>query len=437
MIEAGEKFLTPQDPHVPAARGLEFSNYQPRDILGVLEKIGLPANEMERANTLVNYTAEDLVAITAITHNAVAPEADINPTAEAMKLKLPDGTVSKELMDPKERMSYFDLAADLIKELGQKLEPENITDFLERASNTLAVTILVTHPFEDGNGRTARVLAHDIREGLTDESRKAILELRKNRPTQGYKINSFVPKMDELKPTDYLRRIAAPEIPLGSSNEYHKSTADLLVTPYTNSKTKPKILDELSNIKPDDQLPNIKRIHETDHGKIFNALESLGIVITPPTKENIKKGVDRAKELITSGKAIRLLENSPFVDSNSQRDLYDSHPKKEILWLDKPIFVDPKKIMGVPGHESWAGRGRKGSAAMKHRQSGKVMTSFEVISDYATRETPLPALGADGGLSLILTKDGPVLLAENAHRVSAAKLRNEPLGVTSLEIRSA
>ena len=226
---------TIQSPLIQSARGHEGFENQPNNLQGVLEQINLPQNPYERAKTIANFSADDLVALTAVVHQAVAHEADPNPTAERMKMKSPDGTVTRELMDPKDRFTYFELASSLFSELGQQLEPGKETDYLARVGNILALGVLDAHAFGDGNGRTARVLAHLVREGVTDESKPDLALLGKNRPTEGFKITSFIPRSGDSTPADYLRQVAAPDIALGATSEYQNRTKKLFVSPYPNA----------------------------------------------------------------------------------------------------------------------------------------------------------------------------------------------------------
>ena len=82
------------------------------------------------------------------------------------------------------------------------------------------------------------------------------------------------------------------------------------------------------------------------------------------------------------------------------------------------------------------GRGIEGGEEVADRQTGVQRSSLETIFNYASRETQLPGIESDGDLAIILTEKGPILLATNAHRIAAAKLRGEPLRVTNFDIRT-
>ena len=62
-------------------------------------------------------------------------------------------------------MPLFDTAAQLIRALGQTVKPGEEQGYLNRSANVLALSVVLAHTFQDGNGRTARTLAHAVREG--------------------------------------------------------------------------------------------------------------------------------------------------------------------------------------------------------------------------------------------------------------------------------
>jgi hypothetical protein len=111
------------------------------------------------------------------------------------------------------------------------------------------------------------------------------------------------------------------------------------------------------------------------------------------------------------------------------------HRVEAAVWLAEPLHVDPTKIIGAVGFDAWTGRGYQGQGSVSRRDGPSgTRQSILQIEDYATRKTKLPVLGADGGIAIIRANDGVFAFSHNAHRAAAAKLRNEALATTSLEI---
>lgn len=209
-----------------------------QEVYAMAERFNMPKDPGDRAAEVASWNAEDLIAMTTLTHSVIAPEASPTPIETSMNVSSPDGARKTELMKPEERYGYFQHAAELIRTLGSKVEKGDEQQFLNRAGNIVALATVIAHPFEDGNGRTARVSALLVREGYdkkNDEVRQDIITGGTNRPAEGFRINSFVPRMDEMSPEQYLEAVAAADTPLSDPEGQYKQQADrLFTTPFGN-----------------------------------------------------------------------------------------------------------------------------------------------------------------------------------------------------------
>lgn len=214
------------------------------DLFQFLDEMNLPEDDSERAAQISRWSADDIARNATLIHQKLSPKTDPVPSAERRSVSPFDDSDSigekKELIEPENRYALFQAAVNEI----HKLSPEagaNPQAFLERAAYLTGTVIVLAHPFEDGNGRTSRVLGHVIKEGfsLSDyENVEDIKLIGKNRPANGYRVNSYVPatEMTEISvndPVSFLERVAAPEISLSNSEEYHKKLWQNLRTPYT------------------------------------------------------------------------------------------------------------------------------------------------------------------------------------------------------------
>ncbi len=160
------------------------------------------------------------------------------------------------------------------------------------------------------------------------------------------------------------------------------------------------------------------------------------ITAEKPTKDEITDGIRRAQQLVANGKSKDELASISFTSDQIFRE-QGMERVEEAIWLEEPIYVRPEKIIGAGGFNGWTGRGVEGNASVGQREGipgAKPRPSIEQIEDYATRETMLPVLNADGGLLVIQARNGTFVFSANAHRAAAAKLRGEPLGTTALEL---
>ena len=201
-----------------------------------LERLQLNDDPNVRATQLLGLTAEGLLSAVTSIHEAVAPDEahTLSPVARTIKSK--DGATVAELMQPDERLPLFQSAISMISQIAENAQPDEAQIFLNRAGNVLALAIVLAHPFEDGNGRTSRVLGHAIREGYQDTAAydQDLKTVSTNRPDSGFRINSYVPVNEgvELNPTELLAAAASVDIPLNRDDAYKQRVQSSFTTPY-------------------------------------------------------------------------------------------------------------------------------------------------------------------------------------------------------------
>lgn len=169
---------------------------------------------------------------------------------------------------------------------------------------------------------------------------------------------------------------------------------------------------------------------------VRSALEKFGFNSKSPTEEEINEGIKKAREIVEAGAATEYLGQLPFFGESDFKKMTTGVRSKRLAFVGE-MYVRPDQISGSAGHSSWAGRGDMGRGEVTSYKPG-ISTGWSInnIEDFATRESQLPAMDFLA-LDLILTNEGPIVFTENAHRVSAAKLRDEPLRFSSINIYDA
>ena len=200
----------------------------------------------------------------------------------------------------------------------------------------------------------------------------------------------------------------------------------------------PKLF-ELIGTAPRDSTGNYI-FDEQSSKELIQSLKEYGIETGSLSDETIAHGVQEARDIVERGDAIVFLQgDTKFIDNSQMRRLRGDNPKDYRLDLKAVGMIDPYLIKGVEGFDSWAGRGHNGGGEVAVRDGNtglSTRSSIAQISDYATRDTQLPRMDFLA-LDLILTDDGPVYYATNAHRVAAARLRGEKLRFDSINITDA
>ena len=130
-----------------------------------------------------------------------------------------DGTMKigdKETISVEHRYEVMSELVRLIKDSPDEINPARLGD-------VLALGVVLLHPFQDGNGRTARIVGSIFRDeydkGDWENTYKVVAESRDKRREQGgFMINGYIPYLPEGKsqsdPRDvisYLESLLSPE----------------------------------------------------------------------------------------------------------------------------------------------------------------------------------------------------------------------------------
>lgn len=202
------------------------------DVAERIDQISVPQDLHERADDVaLNFGKRgmDIEMVAQAMHQVLVPHIETIPTDYNMQVASPDGARQTELMHPEDRADFFDQAAKLIGELNDQRGEADDEAFLARASNVVALSIVLAHPYANGNGRTARVIGGLLREGPQSEDLKV---LGTERPESGYRINSYLPRDETLTPLEVLRAAAALETPLSDTEAYQQNTYEKFATPF-------------------------------------------------------------------------------------------------------------------------------------------------------------------------------------------------------------
>lgn len=168
--------------------------------------------------------------------------------------------------------------------------------------------------------------------------------------------------------------------------------------------------------------------------QLSNWLNTLGMLGNEPSQEDIAEGIARATKLQNERQLVSVLSSMEFVSEYAVSKHIRNADSSYNIWLEKPMYAEPEKILGAESFTNWLGRGHNGQGQVAIREHRGHRTSLEQIIDYATRDSPLPYLSADGGLNLFIGDEGTFFFSSNSHRAAAAKLRHEPLGFRSLRV---
>jgi hypothetical protein len=217
----------------------EANNSHLARVLQVIEQMGLSSDPNERIAQMGITSGEGILHIATTLHTVLAPENDHTPTTYTMHIAEPDGSNRRHLTEPSERAVIFDKAASYAHTLSSTGESAHATELLGRIGNVVALAIVLAHPFEDGNGRTARTVAQLIREGYdgSDEQISDLKILGSNRVTnQGFRMFSFVPTADgrSSSPDEILAAAASVDIPLGENKTYVARKQRMFTSPFAD-----------------------------------------------------------------------------------------------------------------------------------------------------------------------------------------------------------
>jgi len=216
------------------------SSQSPKEasLMEALEKLGFDIDVHERAEFVASLGAEDLAMMSAVIHSKVAPDVDQNPVDTPMSVGASERTTI--LTEPENRFRLFEEAAEYIQKLAADTQPGEEQLFLNRACNLAALAVVLAHPFEDGNGRTARTLSLLIRDGYNPQDavfRKDLALAATARPIDEYRIESFAPKfVDNKVDNDVLAAAASLDVPFTDTDSYAKRVYASFSSPYSETQ---------------------------------------------------------------------------------------------------------------------------------------------------------------------------------------------------------
>lgn len=150
------------------------------------------------------------------------------------------GAVSRHTAAPADRDGILAKALENAKLVTEKYRRDggSLEDALQRCGNLAAFGLVLAHTYEDGNGRTARIigeLVHNGCDSTNPESVSNLATLSASRPNAGFIMNSYIPSGEwvgqaDLRPLDFLDVIAALNVPL-DEGRYAASVRGSFKTP--------------------------------------------------------------------------------------------------------------------------------------------------------------------------------------------------------------
>ena len=197
----------------------------------------------------------------------------------------------------------------------------------------------------------------------------------------------------------------------------------------------PHRLWQLLDSIPPDEYGN-KNFNPEQRDEFARSIKHLGVLTEKPSDESVQKGIERARGLISSGLDRSELSGYSFMANERFRYITEDKPAVRLNWQsDLPLYVRPDKLVGAGTFINWQGR-MPGANISWTDKDGQVRTtpSIEAIEDYASRDTPLPQSDFLAFDLVITDSEAFVFAGVNGHRSAAAKLRNEPVGVSSLNL---
>lgn len=214
-------------------------------------------------------------------------------------------------------------------------------------------------------------------------------------------------------PTDYSVRISLDMLRHLPGNQEDEVGAEIKLA----------IQEVLDGLEPDHS--GYIRLNESRRLQLENAFKASGLAIDRPTPEETKAGIEAARFLVREGRAEDYLKEMPFM---AEMELPEKKERRYLqISLDYPIYIVPEAIAGTIEFQDWGGYP---AHTKKNDDMGDSKPSIEVIKDYATRGTALPA----SVINLIFREKDIVLYGDDSHRAAAARLRSEPLAVHVIKL---
>lgn len=201
-----------------------------------IDVLKLPDETNERADDIArNFaTGTDIEMFGKAIHDVVVPDIESMAADYAVKVG------GEKTAEPEERAEIYEQAAEYIKQLDTLRRAEGDSEeFLRRAANVIALSMVGAHTYENGNGRTARVMAELIRHGSNNKADLMVLATERDisqKQQGGFRIYSYVPswrsKEQGVSIQDTIRAAASVDIPLSQKQTYLERTQDMYTTPY-------------------------------------------------------------------------------------------------------------------------------------------------------------------------------------------------------------
>lgn len=206
-----------------------------------VRELNIPDNLHQRAKEITKLfsNGEDIEMFGRAIHDVLVPEATSIPVERKMTVISPEnGEIKRTFLDPAERGALFNYAAKVIHELAtmpRNVEEDNV--LLMRTANVIAMTIVLTHSYENGNGRLARVMAELIRYGTEHPDEiKLIGTERDTSQSQmgGFRIYSYLQKGSSIEngdnEYDVINYAASLDVPLSEKEVYTQRVNRIITT---------------------------------------------------------------------------------------------------------------------------------------------------------------------------------------------------------------
>lgn len=189
-------------------------------------------------------------------HQLLAPATEPSANPRATKLINTKGEQTGELMNPEERFKFLEDTCKIVNEVAERADLEfkaGNQDALKwgliRISNILGLATVITHTFEDGNGRTSRVISLFARDGVDTENKEWTSNLKTlaaERPTEEgvFRIYGFIPKAKGDTKSEVwqnsIQGAAREELSLDQSGQtlYEREKFDYFTSPFRDDVLK-------------------------------------------------------------------------------------------------------------------------------------------------------------------------------------------------------
>ncbi len=198
-------------------------------VFGRIEQLSIPENKHARAEDIARHFSRDvdIEMFGKALHDVLVPDVESMPTNYAMKLRNKSGELTRVLATPDMRAGIYQQAAEYIRQLAEMRRESTDDDaFLARAANIVALAIVQAHAYENGNGRTARVAAELICDGIQNRDDLILLGTERGRIKRetGSSIQSFSQRYESIdkgeSDADVMSIAASLDIPLADRTTY-------------------------------------------------------------------------------------------------------------------------------------------------------------------------------------------------------------------------